>query len=208
MNHVFRFSLILLALLTASFLVWQVFQPQMLADVAFMQTLGRPLAAAAGVGLLAADVLIPVPASLVMIALGKLFGLAGGTLLSVAGGLSATFLGYWIGLRTPAVLPVFFREKDLAGARRFFDRWGFWAIGISRPVPLLAETLSVAAGMAGVGRGRMLGFSLLGLLPPAVLYAAAGHYGLDTDLGIYSFLLVMGVAGLFWLAGLFWQKRA
>lgn len=207
MNRILYFSLILLALLTGIFLIWQVFQPRTWADVDFLQAFGRPAAALAGVSLLCADILIPVPASLVMIAMGKLFGVAGGALLSVAGGLFATFMGHWIGRRTPALLPVFFREKDLSGARRFFDRWGIWAIGISRPVPLLAETLSVAAGLAGVGRARMLAFSLLGLLPPALLYAAAGHYGADTNLGLYSFLSVMGLAGLFWAAGHFWQRR-
>src|ERR1051325_10896407 len=46
---------------------------------------GGALAAILGVGLLIADVLLPVPSSLVMVAHGALFGVIGGTLLSLAG---------------------------------------------------------------------------------------------------------------------------
>jgi uncharacterized membrane protein YdjX (TVP38/TMEM64 family) len=59
-------------------------------------------AALAGIGLLIADVILPVPSSLVMIANGALFGFALGTFLSLIGNLGAALTGffYWATGRT------------------------------------------------------------------------------------------------------------
>ena len=52
------------------------------------------LAAVLGVALLVADVAVPVPASLVMLANGALFGLLPGAALSLLGGVGATVVGF------------------------------------------------------------------------------------------------------------------
>ena len=60
---------------------------------------GGAAAAALGVSLLVADVLLPVPSSLVMMAHGALFGVLGGTLLSLVGCTGASLFGFWLGRR-------------------------------------------------------------------------------------------------------------
>src|SRR5215210_9077073 len=60
---------------------------------------GGVLAASLGVGLLIADVLLPVPSSLVMVAHGALFGVLVGTLLSLLGSMGAAMFGFWLGRR-------------------------------------------------------------------------------------------------------------
>src|SRR5919112_3383783 len=60
---------------------------------------GGAAAACVGVGLLVADVLLPVPSSLVMVAHGALFGVTGGTLLSLLGSVGAALFGFAIGRR-------------------------------------------------------------------------------------------------------------
>ena len=55
------------------------------------------LAAPLGVALLVADVLLPVPSSLVMIAHGALFGVAVGTVLSMIGTVGAGLFGFGLG---------------------------------------------------------------------------------------------------------------
>ena len=57
------------------------------------------LAAVLGVALLVADVAVPVPASLVMLAHGALFGLLPGAALSLLGGVGATAVGFAVGRR-------------------------------------------------------------------------------------------------------------
>ena len=65
---------------------------------------GGVLAAALGVGLLIADVLLPVPSSLVMVAHGALFGVVIGTLLSLTGSVGAALFGFAIGRRGGSLL--------------------------------------------------------------------------------------------------------
>ena len=60
---------------------------------------GGVWAAILGVGLLVADVLLPVPSSLVMVAHGAAFDVLKGTLLSLAGSTGAAMCGFWLGRR-------------------------------------------------------------------------------------------------------------
>src|SRR3712207_1281760 len=57
------------------------------------------LTALLGTALLVADVILPVPSSAVMVAHGALFGVVGGTLLSVGGSTGATLVGFSLGRR-------------------------------------------------------------------------------------------------------------
>src|ERR1700741_1807610 len=58
---------------------------------------GDAVAAGVGVGLLAADVFLPVPSSAVMLAHGALFGVWTGALLSIVGSLGAAAVGFGVG---------------------------------------------------------------------------------------------------------------
>jgi uncharacterized membrane protein YdjX (TVP38/TMEM64 family) len=60
----------------------------------FLDRAGLWGAAAIGAGLLIADVFLPVPASLVMVAHGALFGIVGGTLVSLIGSMGGAVLGF------------------------------------------------------------------------------------------------------------------
>src|SRR4051794_24585739 len=56
-----------------------------------------PLAAVIGVGLLIADVVLPVPSSVIMLAHGALFGVWIGSILSLAGSVGCALAGFAIG---------------------------------------------------------------------------------------------------------------
>jgi len=93
--------------------------------------------ALAGAGLLAADVLLPVPSSIVGTMLGARLGLAAGFVAAFAGMTAGQLLAY-------------------AASRRLLRRRGdvlataptLAAIFLSRPVPVLAEAMAIAAGAA------------------------------------------------------------
>ena len=53
-------------------------------------------------------------------------------------------------------------------------RWGVLAIVVSRPLPLLAETITVLAGASPLGWGRAMVAALIGSVPPCLFYAWAG----------------------------------
>ncbi len=167
---------------------------------------GGWIAAAVGVGLLVADVVLPVPSSLVMILHGVLFGVVGGTLLSRAGSLGAALFGFWIGRRGGPLLARLVPEDERRRADALLQAWGDLAIIVTRPVPILAETMAILAGASPMGWGRLLLATLAGSIPAALLYALTGATARSLDNAALVFSLVLLVAGLFWALGR-WLRR-
>src|SRR6185295_10271489 len=97
-----RYLLIITAMLVfflLLFLVVEALGVPLLTDPTPWMKHGGVLAAVLGVGLLIADVLLPVPSSLVMVAHGALFGVVVGTFLSLLGSVGAALFGFAIGRR-------------------------------------------------------------------------------------------------------------
>jgi len=162
---------------------------------------GGALAASLGVGLLVADVLLPVPSSLVMVAHGALFGVAAGTALSLAGSLGATLFGFAIGRRGGRVMERLVTPEERERADRLLRRWGALAIIVTRPVPLLAETVAIMAGTSSLGWWTVAGAALAGSLPPALLYAITGASVANLQNTTLVFGLVILIAAAFWAFG-------
>ena len=158
-------------------------------------------AAALGVALLIADVLLPVPSSLVMVAHGALFGVVLGTLLSLLGSTGAAVFGFWIGRRGGKLLERLVTAEERARANRLLERWGTLAIIVTRPIPLLAETVAIMAGASSLGWGRTTLAALAGSLPPALLYALTGASAGRFQNTALMFLFVLLITGLFWIVG-------
>lgn len=159
------------------------------------------LAAALGVGLLIADVVLPVPSSLVMVAHGALFGALGGTLLSLLGSTCAAMFGFWIGRRGGRLLESVVAQEERARADLLLDRWGTLAIIVTRPIPLLAETVAIMAGASPMSWRRTALAALAGSLPPALLYALMGAAVANFQSTSLMFAFVLLVAGIFWVVG-------
>jgi uncharacterized membrane protein YdjX (TVP38/TMEM64 family) len=159
------------------------------------------LAAAVGVGLLVADVLLPVPSIPVMVAHGALFGIVCGTLLSLLGSVGATLLGFGIGRRGGRIFEQLVTPEERERADDLLRRWGMLAIIVTRPVPLLAETVAVVAGTSSLRWGRTTLAALAGSLPPALLYAITGAAAVKLHNTLLVFAAVLLIAGFFWIVG-------
>ncbi len=174
--------------------------PLLTNPLASLSRLGA-LAAPMGVGLLVADVVLPVPSSLVMVAHGALFGVALGALLSLIGSLGAGLFGFGLGRRGGPLLARLVPADERARANRLLDRWGDLAVIATRPVPVLAETVAILAGASPMTWRRMTMATLVGALPACLLYAIAGATAAALDSGVAVFALVLAVSGVFWLLG-------
>lgn len=181
---------------------------QILTDPGPLLAEGGWIAAAVGVGLLVVDVALPVPSSLVMIAHGALFGVVGGTLLSLLGALGAALFGFWIGRRGGPLFARLVPEDERRRADALLQEWGDLAIVVTRPVPILAETVAILAGASPMRPGRMVLATLAGALPAALLYALTGATARSLDNTVLVFTLVLLVAGLFWAVGRRLRKEA
>lgn len=160
-----------------------VLAPFLLMDAWFAPAVERGLAAAgaegvfvAVVALLSADVLLPVPSSVV--------GVAAGTTLGPWLGAAAVWLGltlgcavaHWLGARaaSPLARRVLLSDADIARAAALADRFGPGTLVLARAVPVLAEASVVAAGMVGMPLARVLAVTALANLGVATVLAWAG----------------------------------
>ncbi|GMU24659.1 MAG: hypothetical protein AMXMBFR13_47320 [Phycisphaerae bacterium] len=135
---------------------------------------------AAAIGLQVADLVLPVPATVIMAGLGVVYGPVLGGLIGAAGSMLAGALAYGAArlLGRPAAR-FLVGERDLEQARGFFARAGGWAVAVSRPMPLLAEVSACLAGLAGMPSGRFFPALACGALPLGLAFATLGYSGSD-----------------------------
>ncbi len=161
---------------------------------------GRPaLAAAVLVGLLAVDIVAPVPSSLVSTAGGAVFGFGWGLVVSFVGMTLGGAAGYGLGrgMSARALRWVGAREADRL--RRMEARWGIGFLVAARPVPVLAEASAVFAGIARRPAAPVLTALAIGNLGVSAVYAAVGAWGRETEafLGAFGLSLLLA-AGVLW----------
>jgi len=163
---------------------------------------GRVLGAVAA--LLAADLVLPVPSTVVLTAGGASAGWLGTAIAGAIGMLAGNLTGYW--LCRLFGQKAFARLVKPAEAERFgrwLDRWGPAALLISRLVPMMAETLSCLAGAGRMAFGRFLAALVAGTIPVAVFFAAWG------ERGPYALWVSLAVPAAGWLAfAIFSRKTA
>jgi uncharacterized membrane protein YdjX (TVP38/TMEM64 family) len=159
----------------------------------------RPLLTALVLGgLLATDILLPVPSSVVSTAAGLLLGFTGGTLTSLAGMIVSCIAGFWLGTRIgrPAAIRMM-GAGELQWLEEKGRRFGDWVIVAARPVPVLAEASVVFAGMSRMPAARFVILTTLSNLAISSVYAAVGALSATLN----SFLLAMAGSILVpWLA--------
>lgn len=155
-----------------------------------------------GVGLLVADAVLPVPSSLVMISLGALYGAAIGSTLAFLGRFGMAVAGLALGRAGAPIVVKLIGRPRAAHADDLVRRWGAFAIIISRPVPLLAETVTLAAGATRMPWRRALAASLAGSLPEAVVYGAIGAAATSARNGALVWVAFLAVGTLFRLGEL------
>ena len=135
---------------------------------------------AAAIGLLMSDLVLPVPSTAVMSALGILYGPVLGGLIGAVGSFLAGTLAYvlcrLLGQRAARRLV---GERDLERGRRFFARTGGWAVALSRWLPLLPEIIACLAGLTRMSAGRFFAALACGCLPMALVFAALGTAGVQ-----------------------------
>ena len=167
---------------------------------------GRIAAAIAGMLLLVADVFLPIPSSLVMVLHGTLFGAATGTLLSLAGSTAAAMTGFAIGRAGNDAIRRFVTPGEHERAGAMLRRWGILAIAVSRPVPILAETIAILAGSSPLTWRQTALAAAAGSLVPSLVYAWAGAHATTALSHAVIFGGVVVVSGALWFAGVRWRR--
>jgi uncharacterized membrane protein YdjX (TVP38/TMEM64 family) len=156
--------------------------------------------AAVLIGLLAADLFLPVPSSLIMVLSGAAFGVLWGSIFSLAGSIGGEWLGFELVRRYG--LPASRRlvgDEDLTKMRAIMAKHGAAAVLVTRALPVVMETMSVVAGLSTMPRRSFLLASLAGTLPVAVIYAYAGAVSRDVSSVVPAVVILLAVAGAAWV---------
>lgn len=211
MRFLARVTLGLVCLFTFSFLVFESMglmdQDVITAKLDAAAARGAWLAALVVVGLLVADLFLPIPASIVMTLSGYLFGLAG-AIWNFAGAMGAALLGFWLCRRFGRRAVHRLLERDqVAPMERFMDHYGAYAVLLSRAVPMATEVVSCLCGLSAMSGRRFALLSALGTLPLCALYAWAGAVAREPASAAAWWLALLIPAAGFALLGVFLRRR-
>ena len=152
---------------------------------------------AVGLLLLLADLFLPLPATVIISALGILYGpwlggLIGATGVTLAGSL-AYHLSAALGERGAVWL---LGEKDFERGQDLFLHHGGWMVAFSRWLPILPEVIAVMAGLSRMPAKIFYVGILCGSIPLGFAYAWIGHLGRDVPQ--FAILLSAGLPVLLW----------
>jgi uncharacterized membrane protein YdjX (TVP38/TMEM64 family) len=132
------------------------------------------------VGLIVSDLLLPVPSTALIAALGMIYGPWLGGLIGGSGSLLAGLVAY-LGCRLigKRFLDLVVGEANLEKLSSFFAGYGLPAIALSRWMPLLPEALCCLAGIVRMKLGPFLAALACGSLAMGFAFAFVGQSYLD-----------------------------
>lgn len=196
-----RWAILWILLLGLVLLPFLLFEHQFNAFAAQVTAGGtsRGVVAGAVFALLALDVFLPVPSSLVSTAAGVLLGFWQGTAVVWVGMMAGSAVGYWVGARGSGAARKLVGDDGIARAERLFGRYGDLTIVLCRPVPVVAEASVVFAGLVGAPFARFAQLVALSNLGIAAGYAAFGAFSMRLDSFLLAFLGALLLPGFFML---------
>jgi uncharacterized membrane protein YdjX (TVP38/TMEM64 family) len=158
------------------------------------------IVALAVVVLLATDIFLPIPSSLVSTLAGWQLGAVGGALASWIGMSTGAVIGFALARRWGQPLVAWLTQPaDLERTNRLAAQFGPLLLVLGRGVPVLAEATVLLCGLHGLSWRKFLPPVLLSNLGLAIAYAAFGqiaerHQWLPLALGVSIALPVLMVA--------------
>ena len=153
MMRLFGWFLLLALIVLIPFLIWgSCFERSFSQEgtVAWLTGFG-PWASLAGILLLMSDLILPIPATAVMAALGFLYGPLAGGLIATLGSFLSGALAYLLCRRfgRPAAARLL-GPQELVEGERLFARAGGWLVVLSRWLPVFPEVIACMAGLSGM----------------------------------------------------------
>lgn len=123
------------------------------------------------------SLVVPLPAMVITLTNGLLFGTIGGAVLSWSSAMLGALLCFYLSrLFGRPVVERLAGRNSLALTDRFFDRYGKYAILLARLVPVISfDVVSYAAGLTTIGPWEFLLATGIGQLPATLVYSFLGQ---------------------------------
>ncbi|MFP6873420.1 MAG: VTT domain-containing protein [Verrucomicrobiales bacterium] len=152
----------------------------------------------AGLLLLTCDLILPIPGTAVMAALGLVYGPLLGGLISAAGSILSGLLAYVLcrslGRRAAKRLA---GGESLERGEELFAKTGAWLVILSRWLPLMPEVIACMAGLARMRFRVFMTALVCGSVPLAFIFSAIGAAGEERP--ILSITLSICIPPVLWL---------
>ncbi|MFO0864606.1 MAG: VTT domain-containing protein [Gemmataceae bacterium] len=142
-----------------------------LVDQAWLDALG-PWVWLAAVVFLVADILLPIPSTLIMTVLGQRYGPLLGGLIGTAGSCFAGVVAYALTRALGRRFASWLLGDELEAAERFYAGPGGYAVACSRWLPLIPEAVSCMAGLARMPFRKYMIALVAGSAPMCFAYAS------------------------------------
>lgn len=155
---------------------------------------------AIGIGLLVADIFIPIPTTAIIAGLGIIYGPVVGAIIAIIGSVMAAMCGYAIGRWLGRPIAQRFLGDAMAGGERIFAAYGGWIVAASRWLPVLPEVVSMVAGVSRFHFATFFFAALCGVIPFCIVFAIVGHLGAEQPVWTMIASALVPLA-LWWLAG-------
>ena len=210
MKRLFLIFLVLATMVIVPFLIWgsQVEESMSLENtVSWLRSTGN-WAWAAGIGLLIIDLFLPILGTVVMSALGLVYGWFIGGLFSALGSIAAGLLAYGLAhkLGRKSVLWLTGESGLAEGERLFHGETGGWLVAFSRWMPVLPEVVACLAGITKMPFKRFFAALCTGCFPMGFIFAYIGETGNEQP--VIAVILSAGLPPLIWGAfRLFYRKE-
>lgn len=160
-----------------------------------------------GAGLLSADIILPLPSSLIAVFLGAKLGWAYGTLSNFTGLMTGSLIGYGMGwyIGRPILNKMVSQQSQEIYAK-MENQMSYWALGITRSIPILAEASLLIAGVARLDLKKTIPVLIISNLLLAALYSVFGFFGAEQSSPTLLFLggIIVPACGI--LVLLFFRK--
>lgn len=146
---------------------------------------------------LTADIVLPVPSSIVMFINGFVLGAFGGFFISFISVVVGAIIGYYFGKLTSMGS----KHKLKSDVDNIVNKYGAIAILISRGIPILSESICIVCGYNKMPIRQYIIANVIGYLPICILYAICGSIGYDKNTFLLSFACSVFISILFWFLG-------
>jgi len=193
--------LLLAILVIVPFVIWgdffeKLFNPEETKER--LKELGTSWAWLAGIGLLVSDLFLPIPGTVVMSALGFVYGPWLGGVFAVLGSMLAGLLAYGLCRQVGRGAAEWIAGKeDLAkGELIFRGPAGGWIVALSRWLPVMPEVIACLAGLARMPWGRFTLALACGSVPLGFTFAVIGVWGHENP--VMALVFSAGLPPVLW----------
>jgi uncharacterized membrane protein YdjX (TVP38/TMEM64 family) len=131
----------------------------------------------AGIALITSDIILPMPATVVMTGLGSVYGPFLGGVIAAVGSFTAGSVAYGAcRLFGRGAARRIVGDDELRRGEELFSRIGGWAVALSRWLPLLPEVVACVAGLVKMPAGRFFASLACGSVPLGFTFAFLGRF--------------------------------